>query len=85
MQPGANILNRFRHRPAMNLAFFNLTRATVDHFLPLSFRVRIHRTVETRNELAGEICPVLLRQGQHFSHFFSSNAHAGILSPITPP
>jgi hypothetical protein len=30
--------------------------------------------------LAGQIRPVLLRQGQHFGDFFSSHAHARIMS-----
>ena len=50
--------------------------APVNDFLPLRFRFSNHGVVEAGNELTGQICPVLRRQGQHFGDFFRSNAHA---------
>jgi hypothetical protein len=80
MEPGANVLDGFRHRTATDFAFLDLTGTAVNDFLPLRFGVGVHGVVEAGDELAGQIRPVLLRQGQHFSDFFSGHAHAGIIS-----
>jgi len=80
MELGANVPDGFRHRTTSDFAFLDLTGAAVNNFLPLRFGVGIHGVVKAGNELAGQIRPVLLRQGQHFSDFFSGHAHARIIS-----
>src|ERR1035437_9335456 len=76
MELVADVLNNLLHRVATDLAFLNLAGAPVNDCVPLRFRVSIHGVIEARDELPGQIGPILFRQGQHFNHFFSRNAHA---------
>ena len=80
MELGANVPYGFRHRAASDFAFLDFTGAAVYDFLPLRFGVGVHGVVKAGDELAGQIRPVLLRQGQHFGDFFSGHAHARIIS-----
>ena len=80
MELGANVPDGFRHRAANDFAFLDFTGAAVYDFLPLHFGIGVHSGVKAADELAGQIRPVLLRQRQHFGDFFSSHAHARIMS-----
>lgn len=82
MELVADVLNNFVHRAATDFAFLNLAGAPVNNCVPLRFRVSIHGVIEARDELPGQICPVLFRQRQHFNHFFSRNAHAAKISAL---
>src|SRR5690349_17456935 len=80
MELVADVLHNLLHRTAIHLAFFDFARAPLNDFVPLRFSVRVHRIIETGNELAGKERPVLFGQGQHLGHFLSSNAHAAKIS-----
>lgn len=67
-------------REAVDFAFLDFARAAVDDVVPLRLGVSIHIVIETGDELTGEIRAVLLREGQHFGYFLSSDAHAGRIS-----
>jgi len=83
MELVADVLNNLLHRAATDFAFLNLAGTPVNDCVPLRFRVSIHGVIAARDELPGQICPVLFRQGQHFNHFFSRNAHAAKTSALT--
>src|SRR5664279_4745837 len=76
MKFGANVLDSFRYRTAVDLSGFYLTGTAVNDVLPLRLGVRVHGIVEAGNELSSQVSPVRLRQGQHFGDFFSDYAHA---------
>ena len=59
----------------------HLAGTPVNDFVPLRLCIGIHGVVKAGDELMSQICPVLLRQGQHFSNFLSGHAHVRIISP----
>lgn len=80
MELGANCPDGVGRRTAIDFASLNLVGAAVNDLLPLHFGIRVHRVVQARNELAGQIRAISLRQGQHFGDFLSGYAHAAIIS-----
>jgi hypothetical protein len=82
MELGAKFPNGFLYRAASHSAFLDLPGTMVKDFLPSRLGVSIHGTIKAGDELAGQIGPVLFRQGQHLGNFFSGYAHAGKISPF---
>ncbi len=78
-----DVVNNLLHRAAGEVAFLNFARAPVNDGLPLHLRVRIYCIIEAGDKPVGEKRPILLRQGQHFSHFLNGNAHTVQLSVFT--
>ena len=68
MEPGLNVPNYFGLRAGIHAALGDLTGAPVNDFVPLRLGVRVHGVIKAGNELAGQIRPVLLRQGHYFGH-----------------
>lgn len=80
MEPGLDVPDHLFLWPGIHLALGHLAGTPVNDFVPLRFGVRVHGVIQAGEELPGEERPVLFRQGQHFGHLFSSNAHAAIIS-----
>jgi hypothetical protein len=80
MEPGSNVPDHFFLRAGVHLAFAHLAGTPVNNLIPLLLGVCVHGVIEAGNELAGQIRPVLFRQGHHFGHFFGGNAHAAKIS-----
>ena len=76
MKLGPNIPDHFFFRADVNPSVGHLAGTPVNDLAPLRLGVRVHGAIQAGDELAGQICAILFRQGQHFGHFFSSNAHA---------
>jgi len=79
---GADVLEQFLFRAGIHPALCNLARAPVNDFIPLYFGVRLDRLVQAGNQLSGQECAILFWPSQHFSHFFSGNAHSVPISAL---
>jgi hypothetical protein len=83
MELMANLPDDLFHRTAIDFAFLDFAGTPVNDFVPLRFRRRVHRVIQAGDKPADEERAVLFRQGQHFGHFFDSNAHALEISART--
>src|ERR1019366_3676681 len=84
MEPGLNVPNHLCLRAGIHAALGHLAGAPVNDFVPLLLGVRVHGVIKAGNELAGQIRPVLLRQGHYFGHSSGGNAHAAKISASRP-
>src|ERR1035438_6581195 len=84
MEPGLNVPNHLCLRAGIHAALGHLAGAPVNDFVPLRLGVRVHGVIKAGNELAGQIRPVLLRQGHYFCHSLGGNAHAAKVSASRP-
>ena len=84
MEPGLNGPNHLCLWADIHAALGHLAGAPVNDFVPLRLGVRVHGVIKAGNELAGQIRPVLLRQGHYFGHSLGSNAHAAKISASRP-
>src|ERR1039458_8560444 len=80
MEPGLNVPNHLCLRAGIHAALGHLAGAPVNDFVPLRLGVRVHGVIKAGNELAGQIRPVLLRQGHYFGHSLGGNAPAAKIS-----
>ena len=54
-------MNDFFLWTGIHPALCHLSRASINNFVPLCFRVRVHGIVKAGDELMGKECPVLFR------------------------
>jgi hypothetical protein len=84
MELGLNVPNHLCFRAGIHAALGHLAGAPVNDFVPLRLGVRVHGVIKAGNELAGQIRPVLLRQGHYFGYSLGGNAHAAKISASRP-
>jgi hypothetical protein len=82
MQLIANLLDNLFHRTPTDFSLFDFAGPPVDDFKPQRFSIKVHGFVKACDKFSCEERPVLFRQGQHFGHFLSGNAHAARISPF---